>query len=263
MSPARAARGRAKHSGTAANREVAKERAAKKACVTGDVKTGIELLGDLYVDTDDATYIFNQGRCYQQNRRLEEAIDRFREYLRKVPNASVEQKSAAEAHIAECEALHARRSFGPPPPAPQAALPMPGTIQQPVLTSAPEPRTPVPSPMAIVPAGSSAPRSDGGGLRIAGILTTAVGLSAVGTGVLLNIKERSLTNEINSKFSRSKESSRASYETWGYVSYSVGAAAIIGGATLYYLGWRAGKVRLSALPTLMPNGTTIVLNGSF
>ena len=42
----------------------ARERAAKKACLTGDAAKGVEILADLFIDTDDATYIFNQGRCF-------------------------------------------------------------------------------------------------------------------------------------------------------------------------------------------------------
>jgi hypothetical protein len=59
----------------------AKERAAKKACLTGDPEKGVAILADLFIDTDDLAYIFNQGRCYEQNRRYEDAIGRFREYL--------------------------------------------------------------------------------------------------------------------------------------------------------------------------------------
>jgi hypothetical protein len=257
MPPARAASRHPGHSGAAA-----KERAAKKACVTGDVKTGIDILGDLYVDSGDATYVFNQGRCYEQNHRLEDAIDRFREYLRKVPDAQAKDKADANAHIADCEALLAKQN-GNVPATQAAALP---PSPQPVL--APAPPTPMPPPVAVVPTQPLAPKSDGLGLRIAGAVTTAVGLCAVGTGVILAIKERSLTNDINAKFSQSKESSRASYETWGYVSYGVGAAAIVGGATLYYLGWRSGKAEpantdISLLPTLTPDSMTFVLNGNF
>jgi tetratricopeptide (TPR) repeat protein len=258
IAPAQAASERARHSSTAA-----KEKAAKKACITGDVKTGIDILGDLYVDSGDATYLFNQGRCYEQNRRLEDAIDRFREYLRKIPDALAKDKADANAHIADCEALLAKQSGRTAAQAPQAA---PQAPPQPVL--APIAPAQVQPPVAIVPAQPLAPESDGRGLRIAGSVTTAAGLCAVGTGVVLAIKERSLTNEINTKYSQSKESTRVSYETWGYVSYGVGAAAIVGGAVIYYLGWRAGQaesanVRIGLLPTLTPDGMTFVMHGSF
>ena len=105
MGPAEAASSRAKQSGTSA-----KEKAAKKACITGDVKTGIDILGDLYVDTADVTYVFNQGRCYEQNHLWVDAIDRFREYLRKIPAGSEKEKADASAHVADCEALIAKHS---------------------------------------------------------------------------------------------------------------------------------------------------------
>jgi hypothetical protein len=55
------------------------EKAAKKACIIGDVRKGIDLLGDLYVETNDATYIFNQGRCFEQNHHWRDSVDRFKE----------------------------------------------------------------------------------------------------------------------------------------------------------------------------------------
>ncbi len=42
-----------------------KEKAAKKACITGDVGKGIDILGDLFVEHNDIVYVFNQARCYQ------------------------------------------------------------------------------------------------------------------------------------------------------------------------------------------------------
>ena len=59
------------------------EREAKRACIAGDYTKGVAILSELYADTNDPTYIFNGGRCFQQNGRYEEAILRFREYLRK------------------------------------------------------------------------------------------------------------------------------------------------------------------------------------
>jgi hypothetical protein len=50
----------------AGNRGI-KDRTAKKACLLGDYKKGIEILANLYLDTNDPTYIYNQGRCLEQN----------------------------------------------------------------------------------------------------------------------------------------------------------------------------------------------------
>jgi len=61
----------------------AKERAARKACLSGNVQKGVEILSEIFVETEDPTLIYNQGRCFEQNGRHKEAINRFREYLRR------------------------------------------------------------------------------------------------------------------------------------------------------------------------------------
>jgi opacity protein-like surface antigen len=102
----------------------AQERAAKKACLVGDTARGVEILTDLFVDTNDPTYIFNQGRCYEQNRLYEQAISRFREYLVKAKNASPEERADASKHITDCQAYMAEAeakkvasaAAEPPPP---------------------------------------------------------------------------------------------------------------------------------------------------
>ena len=50
------------------------EKAARKACLTGDYATGVSILADLFVESKDPLYIFNQGRCMEQNSRYKDAI---------------------------------------------------------------------------------------------------------------------------------------------------------------------------------------------
>jgi hypothetical protein len=83
-----------------------REREARKACLAGDYAKGVAILSDLFLDTKQATYIFNQGRCYQQNERFDEAIRCFREYLR----TSNDDPATAQKHIAECEAMQQRKN---------------------------------------------------------------------------------------------------------------------------------------------------------
>jgi hypothetical protein len=241
-----------------------KEKAAKKACITGNVKAGIDMLADLYLDTGDTNFVFNQARCYEQNHRWEDAADRFREYLRKVPNLTDKEKVEVNAHIAECDSMLAKQA-GVPPPAPQESSP------QVVATPAPATANMGSAYPPLVPVVAAQPmpaKSEGRGLRIAGITTTTFGLCAIAAGVVLALKEQALTNEINAKFNANKESTRASYVTWGYVSYGVGAAAVVTGATLYILGWRSdrsatGTMGLALLPTFASGTTGMALQGSF
>jgi len=80
----------------------AKERAARKACLSGNVDKGSEILSDLYLDYKDPTHIYNLGRCYEQNHRYEDAVSRFREYLLKAPSLTDTERAETEAHIDTC-----------------------------------------------------------------------------------------------------------------------------------------------------------------
>ena len=96
-----------------------KERAARKACLLGDVKAGTEILADLYLDTKDATHIYNQGRCFEQNGQNEQAVLRFREYLRKAQNLSPADSAAVQKKIDDLQAASDHR--GAPAASPAAA----------------------------------------------------------------------------------------------------------------------------------------------
>jgi hypothetical protein len=92
----------------AANKNQTKERQAKKACLSGDYVKGVGILADLFIESNDSTFLFNQGRCYEQNVRYVEAAERFKEYLRKATNLSADEKADVDKHIADCEAAAAK-----------------------------------------------------------------------------------------------------------------------------------------------------------
>jgi hypothetical protein len=116
-----------------------RERAAKKACLTGDPVSGVAILADLYIDTSDTAYLFNQGRCFEQNGRYQEAVVRFREYQRKNADAGKAPDAKAEKHIADCLALSDEQK-----PAPSPAAPSPEATVAPSGTQGPQ-STPGPS----------------------------------------------------------------------------------------------------------------------
>jgi hypothetical protein len=255
-----------------------KEKAAKKACISGDYAKGVSILSDLYVDTNDITYIFNQGRCFEQNGRYADALNRFREYARKLKDAGKTPDAAVVRHIADCQALIEKEEPQPaettPPTAPSPATPP--VAEQPAPPVAPASLPPQPEPAVTAEvAGTTpdltqpalpAPRR-GAGLRIAGIATLAVGVAGLATGVILNVKANQLADEMdasNTSYSRSKESTRGSYETFGWVGYGVGAACVAGGAILYILGHIQGRSSQAALlPTAGPGQLGAVVQGAF
>ncbi len=106
------------------------ERAARKACLLGDVRKGTEILADLYLDTKNPTHIYNQGRCFEQNGQNEQAILRFREYLRKAENLPAADAKAVEKKIKDLEekGSAAAPAAGPASAgSPAAAVPLPSS----------------------------------------------------------------------------------------------------------------------------------------
>jgi tetratricopeptide (TPR) repeat protein len=239
-----------------------REKAAQKACALGDYQKGVDLLADMLVDSDDPNPVYNQGRCYEQNNRWEQAINRFREYLRKDANLSDGDRADVERHIAECEKALAQAAQAAQP---AVAAPAPAA---PVETPAP---APAPSPIAPDVSAKSAPPSSNGsqgkGLRVAGIVCAAVGLAAVGTGVGLALKTQDMSSDAdkNGGTTQAQEDLRKSLETWGWVSYGVGAAAIATGVVLYVVGWPTSKrsTNVALLPALAPAGASVILKGIF
>src|SRR5436190_22849262 len=80
-----------------------RESEARKACAAGRVEAGIELLAELLTEYGHPNYIYNQGRCYQQNGKSEQAISRFKEYLRAARDISAEDRERVERFIKELE----------------------------------------------------------------------------------------------------------------------------------------------------------------
>ncbi len=253
----------------AASRQ-AQERAARKACLTGDATKGVSILADLFLDTKDPTYIFNQGRCLEQNRKYEDAIARFEEYL-VTPGAVLrrEDREAAKKHIASCRenlALERGASSATTPPQPSIP-PSPPLVRAPEPTPSPEPSRPI---VIQPPLESQPPATHGNaGLRTAGIVTASVGVAAVVAAIVLNVKANSMVNEIETTsngYSPAKLNDRDTYETLSWVGYGLGAACVATGAVLFGIGLRSGassSTSVALLPALGPGQAGALLTGGF
>jgi tetratricopeptide (TPR) repeat protein len=216
----------------------ARESAARAACLDGNYAEGVAILSKLFVESKDATYIFNQGRCFEQNRRYEDAISRFQEYLR-AGRKSLEanDKAEAEQHINDCRDMLAQeRGASPPPSAPPPLVASPA----PLVSPQPTPPTPAPQPMISESAPKPASTSGGARLRIGGIVVASFGVVAAGVGLAFNLMANSTVNDMyNTTDGYTKESSRKNYETVAWVGYGVGAACVVTGVILYAIGRRA------------------------
>jgi hypothetical protein len=238
----------------------AKERAAKKACLTGDPVKGVELLTDLFIDTNDATYIFNQGRCYEQSNRYEDAIGRFREYLRKARNAPSAERADAEKHIADCQALIEQRR--PPVPGPSGADAT-GTADArggtPVSTSTTPPVTSPTDGLVAQPVAQTS--SPGFGLRTAGLVTSVLGLAALGGAIALNVKYNNMVDGLKTKWDNGVESSSNDYKTMAIIGYSAGAVCVATGVLLFIVGRNAGQTMVG--PAVVAGSPGATFSGAF
>jgi len=240
---------------------------AKAACVAGEVQKGVRLLAEIYLATNDAIWIFNQGRCYQQNGQQEQALARFREYLRKATNGAPDDVKEAQRYVKELEAeLTARRA--PPPAAPvaekQASRAMPG------------PTTESASPAAAVSAASPPPHRLTR-LQVAGLTVAGVGVLALGAGGFFSYQVQATEKDVNDLArgeslveagtlkDRDRDGSR--YELLQWISYAVGVGAVAVGATAFLLGRpgeeREDRVALSLSPVVGPGLVGSAVRGSF
>jgi len=250
----------------AASRQ-AQERAARKACLSGDSAKGVSILSDLFVDTKDPTYIFNQGRCFEQNRRYEDAIARFQEYLRAGMHLTPSDKESAEKHIADCQDLLAKQT-GQTAAAAAPASPIQAPVIQQTFAPLPLMATPTQGPVAVQQALPQPTRTTGSGLRTAGIITASAGGAAVIAGFIFNLKVNSMASDMETPggYSDSKESQRKTYQTLGWVSYGVGAACVATGAILYILGLRSGSgssASIALVPVFANDQAGALLKGAF
>ena len=235
------------------------DKAAKRVCAAGDYRKGVDILADLYVRTDDTTFIFNQGRCYEQNHQWVSAIDRFREFERKTKGLSSEANAEAESHIADCKRYLAEEEAktappSAPPPPPVMAVPAVAPPQSPDGTVS----------VAKVTTPPLVQSEAGGAMRATGLVVAGVGVATLAAAIALNLKANQLARDANKTQNPSTESSQKSYKTGALICYGTGAAALVTGGALYWLGHSRGEpAAVALLPTWTPGEATITLRGEF
>jgi hypothetical protein len=228
-----------------------REAEARKECLAGRTQRGIDLLAALFTETRDPNYIFNQARCYQQNNRPEEAISRFREYLRKVPDLPAAERVEVQRHIGECEAMKAERLAADRPAS--AARPA-GDLELRAQVARDEDQR--------------ARR-----LRVAGISIAAAGAGAVVFGAVMSWRTDQLEREFQEKhvssgggfFDRKAYNSGERAELMQWIGYAVGAVAVGTGGIFYYLGHREreGTRSIAVAPHLTRGGAGANLSWRF
>ncbi len=222
---------------------------ARTACVAGDVAKGTRLLAELYTETNQPMWLFNQGRCFQQNAMAEQALARFKEFQRKMSDATPEVIQASESasrqakqYINELQAELARKSA----PAP----------------------TPTPAPAA----SPGLSRLDLVSLGLGG-----VGVLALGAGVYFSFQTRSAQTHADglvdpkghpdAKDVTASQTDGQRQQKWQWISYAVAAASGATGAALYIWGHKGHsaepKSGVALAPVYVPGGVGTALTGRF
>lgn len=247
-----------------ASGKATQERAARKACLDGDYAKGVGILSNLFLDTKDPTHVFNQGRCFEQNRHFDEAIARFQEYLRLGQGKLKPADSAsAEQHIADCRAMLAQeRGAAPVPAEPQMFVPPPAPLPPPAANPQ------MVSPLMARTTAERAPSSDGSGLRVAGVVTASVGLAAIVGGIVFNTMANNAIADMESaeKYTSGKDSDNKTYKALAVVGYGLGAACVVTGAVLYGIGLKAkanSPSNVALVPAVGVGQVGAVLTGAF
>jgi hypothetical protein len=195
----------------------ARDQQAADACGAGRWEEGVRVLAELFAQTDDGNYIFNQARCYQQNGRAAEALARFKFYLKRA-DADPAALARTRQYIAELEAV----------------APAPGLTAR---ADAPE-------------------TSLGRTLRRAGLITAGAGLGALGAATFFGLQTSGIEKEAAQAARNNpdqlerlnNDGKRAELLQWVFLG--VGATAVSTGALLTYFGLRAPSQRQTSLVVL-------------
>jgi tetratricopeptide (TPR) repeat protein len=203
--------------------------------------------------------LFNIAQVYYLSGNREKALEHYHEYVVLEPEGEV--SDLARQRIAEIE-----RELG------QA----PEDLETPELADAPAEGTGASEGQdqaSAADAGAPARRgSPGRGLRIAGLATAGLGLVGVGLGVKFGLDASRIQDDIESQPDGTPwmfddlyaDGEAANRNMW--ISYGVGAAALVAGGALFYLGWNAGQEeerQWAIAPVWGASGSGLVLVGGF
>lgn len=167
-----------------------REMQARQAFAAGNYHDALDLYIQLYAETLHPNYQRNIGRCYQNLRDPDKAINSFREYLRKAKGLGADERAEVDGYVAEMEELKRRqqREAAPPPPdqkqqeTPTAAS---STVEP---RPAPPPAAPAPqSPSLVDLSAPSAPLPNGGPDEAAPIYTRWWFWAIVGGAVVTSV----------------------------------------------------------------------------
>jgi hypothetical protein len=111
---------------------------ARQAFAAGRYQEALDLYAALFADKVHPTYLRNIGRCYQNLKEPDKAINAFKDYLRQAKTVPASEKAEVEGYIAEMEAMKKeqedekeRERAAAVKPVPPPALPPTPPVEEP------------------------------------------------------------------------------------------------------------------------------------
>ncbi len=169
--------------------------------------------------------LFNIAQAYRLHGDCAQAVASYKKFLELDPKSP--QRATAQSFVAEltpCPVAQPEPSAPPPPPAPVVAPPQP--VQ--------------PTPMPAQPVDTN----PGHGKRLAGVVVAGGSVLVVATGLYFGHKASQLGDEVTAACKmgciwssvQSKDAEGKSDEKKQWILLGVGAAGLVAGGVLYYLG---------------------------
>lgn len=193
--------------------------------------------------------VFNLAQAHRLAAHCEQAVAEYRRFLSLDPAS--DERPTAEQFLRELEPC--KQAVEPPPIDHTPPTPPPG------------------GPVETLQSGLGAYRIEdrGAGKRTTGLIVGGAGLAMFATGLYFGNRASTLANEVEAACAmgcewstlEDKDASGRQAATLQYVFLGAGAAAMAGGAVLYFLGARARETQV--MVTTPPGGAMVGVSGRF
>jgi tetratricopeptide (TPR) repeat protein len=246
--------------------------AAEKARVdfrAGRYQDALDVFAKLYTaHPRDLGYLWGVARCHSALEHPREALNYFKKYVQS-PGVTADKRAEAQGYIAELEQqlkakdakeareareAREREAQTPPPPVPLPVAPQNSAPPPPEPVPYPPPPQEVqdtapPPPVPLEPQQYQAPERSGGALRVTGWIIGGLGAATLAVAGVFGYQAYQAQEEVESKakaggvydaaLEKTDERGRNA-ETKALVIGGVGAAVLVAGGLLYYLGNHSG-----------------------
>jgi tetratricopeptide (TPR) repeat protein len=248
--------------------------AAEKAKAKGDFKTAaVEYLA-AYELFQEPEFFYDVAEVYKMAGDDEQALTYYEKYLELDPTGrgaaaartaadELRRSIAAKADAAKRAADEAAAKQKAADDAARQKAAADEAAKQKALADAAAKQKDAETP---APATSASP---GRGLRIGGMVSGGAGIVSLGVGIVFGAKASSISKDLSNAdtFDQAKYDEGKAANRNMYIFTGVGAAALVAGGVLYYLGHKQGEqpapTDVTIAPVLTPSGVALTATGRF